>query len=50
MFGYSWEKNNSAEAFCNEFKNMTDGFSENQLFNADETGLYFRMLPQHVVT
>ena len=27
------------------FQAMTEGYSANQIFNCDETGLYFKMLP-----
>ena len=47
------EKNSSDKAAANEFvekfKLITKGYSEDQLFNADETGLYFRMLPQRTL-
>ena len=39
----------SAEQFVNEFSGITEGYSEHQIFNCDETGLYFRMLPGHTL-
>ena len=47
------EKNSSdktsADEFIKSFRNLTQGYSEDQLFNADETGLYFRMLPKRTL-
>ena len=47
------EKNSSdkaaADEFVEKFKLITKGYSNDQLFNADETGLYFRMLPQRIL-
>lgn len=47
------EKNSSdkaaADEFVEKFKLITKGYSKNQLFNADVTGLYFRMLPQRTL-
>ena len=39
----------SAEIFINEFISITEGYSEHQFFNCDETGLYFLMLPGHTL-
>lgn len=39
----------SAEQFVNGFSAMTEGYSNDQLFNCDETGLYFKMLPGHTL-
>jgi len=39
----------SAEIFINEFISITEGYSEHQIFNCDETGLYFKMLPGHAL-
>ena len=36
----------SAEAFVNNFKEMTQEYTPDMIFNADETGLYYRMLPK----
>ena len=33
----------SAEQFINGFSAMTEGYSAKQIFNCDETGLYFKM-------
>ena len=35
----------SAEEFSKNFSELTAGYSADQLFNCDETGLYFKMLP-----
>ena len=34
----------------NKFSVLTEGYSEHQIFNCDETGLYFRMLPGYTLT
>ena len=39
----------SAEQFINGFSVMTEGYSADQIFNCDETGLYFKMLPGHTL-
>ena len=39
----------SAEQFVNVFSAMTEGYSNDQLFNCDETGRYFKMLPGHTL-
>jgi len=39
----------SAEQFINGFSAMTEGYSAYQIFNCDETGLYFKMLPGHTL-
>ena len=31
----------SAEQFVNAFSGISKGYSEHQIFNCDETGLYF---------
>ena len=36
----------SAERFVSEFKALVEGYSLDQLFNADETGLYYKLLPK----
>ena len=38
-----------AEQFINGFCAMTEGYSADQIFNCDETGLYFKMLPGHTL-
>ena len=40
----------AANKFINEFSVITEGYSEHQIFNCDETGLYFRMLPGYTLT
>ncbi len=40
----------AANKFINEFSVITEDFSEHQIFNCDETGLYFRMLPGYTLT
>ena len=39
----------SAEQIVNGVSAMTKGYSNDQLFNCDETGLYFKMLPGHTL-
>ena len=39
----------SAEQFINGFSAMIEGYSVDQIFNCDETGLYFKMLPGHTL-
>ena len=39
----------AANKFINEFSVITEGYSKHQIFNCDETGLYFRMLPGHTL-
>ena len=39
----------AANKSINEFSVITEGYSEHQVFNCDETGLYFRMLPGHTL-
>ena len=34
----------AAYKFINEFSVITEGYSEHQIFNCDEIGLYFKML------
>ncbi len=34
-----------AEQFVKEFPDLINGYSLDQVFNCDETGLYYRMLP-----
>ena len=35
----------SADEFVNSFAGLTEGYSADQIFNCDETGLYYKMLP-----
>ena len=35
----------AAKKFVEEFKSITEGYSLDQVFNCDETGLYYKMLP-----
>ena len=41
--------NSSAELFVNELSGIIKGYSEHQIFYCDETGLYFKMLPEHTL-
>ena len=34
----------SAESFVRKFKKITEGYSKHQIFNADETGLFYKCL------
>ena len=36
----------NAETFVDGFKALVEGYSLDQLFNADETGLYYKLLPK----
>ena len=36
----------SAEAFVKSLKEMTKEYTPDMIFNGDETGLYYRMLPK----
>ena len=40
----------SADEFLPEFDKLTEGYSLHQIFNCDETGLYYKMLPQRTLT
>lgn len=40
----------SADDFVNSFSKITDGYSLDQVFNCDETGLYYKMLPGRTLT
>ena len=42
--------NSAANKFINKFSVITKGYSEHQIFNCDETGLYFRILPGYTLT
>ena len=35
----------AAEQFIKDFPDLTNGYSLDQIYNCDETGLYFKMLP-----
>ena len=43
-------ENSAANKFINNFFVITEGFSEHQIFNYDEIGLYFKMLPRYTFT
>ena len=40
----------SADEFVSSFKDLTNGYSLDQIFNCDETGLYYKMLPGRTLT
>ena len=40
----------AANIFINEFSVITEGYSEHQVINCDETELYLRMLPWYTLT
>ena len=42
--------NSAANKFINKFSVITEGYSEHQIFNCDEIGLYFKMLPRYTFT
>lgn len=37
---------NAVDVFKTEFEDMIKGYTKDQIFNADETGLNFKMLPK----
>lgn len=40
----------SAKSYADDFKNIIEGYSLDQVFNCDETGLYYKMLPGRTLT
>ena len=42
--------NLAANKFINKFSVITEGYSEHQIFNCDEIGLYFKMLLRYTFT
>ena len=40
----------SADEFVQNFAELTDGYTQDQIFNCAETGLYYKMLPGHTLT
>ena len=43
-------ENSAANKFINKFSVITKGYSEHQIFNCNEIGLYFKMLPRNTFT
>ena len=39
----------SATTFVHEFSSILEGYSLEQIFNCDETGLYYRLLPKKLL-
>ena len=39
----------AADEFKGDFSSLTSSYSHDQVFNYDETGLYYRLLPQNTL-